>query len=529
MSVQPGRNPGHNPGHNPVALFVCAFFWELVLLCLPSEGSAQAHFSPYSQEPGPVLRLEEPERNDVFVPAADDAAMQVAEAKPVAANPAKGAAGQGQVVVPVAVPQMSGQGRPSLTQSTGTMTPAQNRAAPGAQGTNAPVPNAQDPNASVPNASASGTPAAQSQDAAAAGAPSAGTVPDAAPASDRTDTAAPVIATPPVSVMSTANVSVAPDSGAGSTGRTSLTQSTGIVTPARDGAGNRTPEKNASAASAAEENPASASDGVAAPAAPAPQATEPGTSAETPAAAPLESSAENASENSSGNSSEDSYEVSTEASSNPSPEVSGRFEDRTLERTGRRTMPDIIMHYPAFGIALVDRDIEAWVEHIALAFERDLSGESEGGPEAYNVAWLNAACTVRFASPTCVSIVFDVWMHTGGAELSQDVLTLNYNLLTGQRLHIVDIFENVDTALRLLSEAARRELERGAGELMQTDIENGTFPVPENFSSLALTENGVTVNFQPYQVSRLPKAVSVEVPLEELLPAGPLLSLWGKK
>lgn len=529
MSVQPGRSP--------IGLFVCAFFWELVLLCLPSEGSAQAHFSSYSQDPGPVLRLEEPERNDVFAPAADDAAMQVAEAKPgqdnpgqanpVLANPAKGAAGQGQVVVPVVAPQGVGQGRPSLTQSTGTVTPAQDGAGHGAQGTSASVPNAQDPDASVPNASASGAPAARSGDAGAAGAPSAATVPNADPAFGRTDTAAPVIATPPVSVMPTASVPVAPDSGAGSSGRPSLTQSTGIVTPARDGAGNRTPEKNASAASAAEDNPASASEGVAASA--APQAAGPETSAEVPAgaqaAAPLESPAENSSENSF----EDPSEVSTEAASPPSSEVSGRFEDRTLERTGRRTMPDIIMHYPAFGMAQVDRDIEAWVEHIALAFERDLSGEPEGGPEAYNVAWLNAACTVRFASPTCVSIVFDVWMHTGGTELSQDVLTLNYSLLTGQRLHIVDIFENVDTALRLLSEAARRELQKGAGELMQTDIENGTFPVPENFSSLALTENGVTVNFQPYQVSRLPRAVSVEVSLEELLPAGPLLSLWGKK
>lgn len=385
MSVQSGRNP--------LALLVCAFFWELLLLCLPSEGASQTHLTTFSQGAYPVLRLEDAGQKDVVSALEQgNVGMQMAEATPLIAHPVAGAIaapGEDLPVVPNSVSEAAGESRPSLTQSTGTVTPAQEAAT-----------------------------AREAERPAAAG----------------------ETATAPV------------DSGVDAPAKT----------PAEDLVG------------------------------------EPS-------------------------------EGHPEASQNLSPGESGRFEEKTLERTGRRTMPDIVMRYPAFGNAQVDRDIEAWVEHIALSFERDLSGEPAGGPQDYNVAWLNATCTVRFASPTCASVVFDVWMHTGGAELSQDVLTLNYNLLTGQRLHIVDIFENVDTALRLLSEAARRELVQGAGELMQTDIENGTFPVPENFSSLAITERGITVNFQPYQVSRLPRAVSVEVPLEELLPAGPLLSLWGKK
>lgn len=204
----------------------------------------------------------------------------------------------------------------------------------------------------------------------------------------------------------------------------------------------------------------------------------------------------------------------------------------TLERTGRRDRPDIIIQYPVLGRADIDRDIQAWAERIALTFENDFSQPGpaffSGPQEEYNVAWLNATCRVYRASAECVSIVFDVWMHTGSSQLSQDLLTLTYNLLSGQRLHIVDIFENVDTALRILSRESRKVLMQGAGVLMSKEIEDGTFPLPENFSSIALTPAGILVCFQPYQVSRMPDAREVEVPLDALMPAGPLLALWGR-
>ena len=203
-----------------------------------------------------------------------------------------------------------------------------------------------------------------------------------------------------------------------------------------------------------------------------------------------------------------------------------------LERTGRRHSPDILFQYPRFGRSDVDRDIETWVGHLASTFENDFStpdlGKAGALQEDYNVAWLNASYTVFRPSSVCASVVFDVWMHTGASRLSQDILTLNYNLLSGQRLHIVDIFENVDTALRILSRESRKQLLQGAGRLLQEDIEYGTLPLPENFASIALTSRGVRVYFQPYQVTRMPDAKDVEIPLEALMPAGPMLALWGR-
>ena len=216
-----------------------------------------------------------------------------------------------------------------------------------------------------------------------------------------------------------------------------------------------------------------------------------------------------------------------------------RVRDQALERSGRAGLPDIVLHYPAFGIAQVDRDIALWAEHIARTFEQDfasgsaltgLSGLSGQGLESPlwqedNVFWLNASYTVHAPSAHCASIVFDVWMHTGAARPGHDILSLSYNFLTGQRLHLVDIFEDADRALDILSRESRRRLVCNG---LDAIIVSGTSPVEENFASFALTRTGIRIYFQPYQVSRMPVLQEVDISLEELMPAGPLLALWGR-
>lgn len=218
------------------------------------------------------------------------------------------------------------------------------------------------------------------------------------------------------------------------------------------------------------------------------------------------------------------------------------FTEAVLVRQGRPGLPDITIHYPRFGALEVDRDIALWVNHIADTFERDfgpgaghgfeavvdpdLSGDGpEDGGDGY---WLSASYTVHASSPSCASVVFDVWMHTGAAQLGQDILTLSYNFHTRRRLDLVDIFEDPDRALRILSDLSRRALAASSERRMDSSLVAGTIPVRENFSSLALTTRGVRVFFQPWQVSRLPGAKSVDIPLDDLLPAKPLLSLWDR-
>ncbi|MDO4839763.1 MAG: RsiV family protein [Desulfovibrionaceae bacterium] len=221
-----------------------------------------------------------------------------------------------------------------------------------------------------------------------------------------------------------------------------------------------------------------------------------------------------------------------------------------LKKTGRKGLPDIQFTYPSVGVTSVDRDIALWAQHIASSFERDFASQAFAA-ESSQPAWdpksassfLSASYTMLSASDDVVSIVFSLWMGTTHESFigsidghpymeqsySEDVLTLNYNLRTGQRLHLVDMFEKVDVALDILSSQSRQALAKSVGRgHVDAVILKGTTPEPENYASLALTRDGIRVYFQPYQVSSLAGSQYVNIALEALLDAGPMLSLWGR-
>ncbi|MFT4302271.1 MAG: DUF3298 domain-containing protein [Desulfovibrio sp.] len=196
--------------------------------------------------------------------------------------------------------------------------------------------------------------------------------------------------------------------------------------------------------------------------------------------------------------------------------------------------PVISISYPSVGSKEIDSDIRQWVTGIATAFEQSCSngsfaaGSSLDGDRPPFELW--GSYSVTAPSPAGLSITFEVWTYTGGAHGNLDVITLNYSLLTGQRLGLVDLFEDPDMALNLMSAWSYKELSRRLGGMRQEQmLRTGLTPVPENFASLTLTPQGVRINFQPYQVAPWAAgAQKVDMPLDQLLPANPLLRLWGR-
>ncbi len=215
--------------------------------------------------------------------------------------------------------------------------------------------------------------------------------------------------------------------------------------------------------------------------------------------------------------------------------------------------PTVHINYPSIGNRQIDSDIRGWVGEIAGAFEEHLNlaamsaqiepdigtdiflhDDDLNSEEAIRSAdtagtfelWGNYA--VSRPSDAAISITFELWHYTGGAG-NLDIITLNYSLLNGQRLTFVDIFEKPETALELMSQWSRKQLEPRLGARMRM-LTDGTMPLAENFSSLTLTPDGLCINFQPYQVAQGDAGIQkVEMPLEELREAQPLLALWGRQ
>lgn len=207
------------------------------------------------------------------------------------------------------------------------------------------------------------------------------------------------------------------------------------------------------------------------------------------------------------------------------------------------------INYPSIGNKMVDKDIREWVTDMAEAFSSHMGlligTEENEARESLLESALDQAAQLskpepafelwggyRISRPSsaAVSIAFEFWNYTGASEGTLDIITLNYSLLTGQRLNLADIFEKPDVALELMSSWSRKVLESRLGAARRARmLAEGTEPVLENFSSLTLTPEGICINFQPWQVA--PKDAGIQkviMPLEELLPSAPLLALWGK-
>lgn len=204
--------------------------------------------------------------------------------------------------------------------------------------------------------------------------------------------------------------------------------------------------------------------------------------------------------------------------------------EHQIVRTNRGDKPDINLSYPSVGVRGIDANIRNWATGIADAFEETFNSPGLYPDNNRPVPELWCSYAVSHPSDKALSITFEVWTYTGGSQGNLDVMTLNYSLVSGQRLGLVDIFEDPDAALAIMSAWSHKELSPRLGGMRQEQmLRTGLNPVPENFASLTLIPSGIRINFQPYQVAPgMAGAQKVDIPLEELQPAHPLLLLWGK-
>jgi hypothetical protein len=207
---------------------------------------------------------------------------------------------------------------------------------------------------------------------------------------------------------------------------------------------------------------------------------------------------------------------------------------RQTRRHGKLTI-EVNLSYPSLGYAIIDDEISRWTTSIFGVFEESLTNyppDDEGddaSSEGQNYA-LQGTYTVSRPSDAAVSLTFELWTYTGGVHGNLDVITLNYSLLTGQRLELVDLFEELDEALSLMSKWSFQTLARRFASAWSLQaLKDGTAPDADNFASLTLTPEGITINFQPYQAAPWAAgAQTVEMPLEELAAAKPLTAVWGR-
>jgi len=136
----------------------------------------------------------------------------------------------------------------------------------------------------------------------------------------------------------------------------------------------------------------------------------------------------------------------------------------------------------------------------------------------------NAYCihnySVTKGNDGIISIRFYIEEFAGGAHPSHTYSSLNYNLKTGSEIKLSDLFSEDSDYLTVISEYCIKDLKKQkteAGDSGEGFIEDGAGPKEENFYCFNLTDQGLLITFNEYQVGPYAEGYKeVTIPYEDL-------------
>jgi len=146
---------------------------------------------------------------------------------------------------------------------------------------------------------------------------------------------------------------------------------------------------------------------------------------------------------------------------------------------------------------------------------------------------LTGSYSVDLVSWDLVSLTLKWVDDTVPGYTATNIETLNYELDTGERLDLSQLFTDGQAALAIMSQQSQTQLHRILGSKYDPVIvEGGTAPVAASFNNWALTSGGLKITFAESQVApRTAGMPSVLIPWSSLTsvmqPNGPVARLAG--
>lgn len=165
------------------------------------------------------------------------------------------------------------------------------------------------------------------------------------------------------------------------------------------------------------------------------------------------------------------------------------------------------VHYPVTNNQKINSEISELAYNHITEFKSDAE-EFFTGPEPPGgfSSWkyeLNIDYDIHRFSSEIFSFKFDVYMYTGGAHSIHEIITKSFNLESGEKLKLRDLFKEGSEYLNVISNLSYTQLiESGRlGDLFSENwVKKGTSPNEENFKNFTLTDNSMFFFFPAYQV-----------------------------
>lgn len=191
---------------------------------------------------------------------------------------------------------------------------------------------------------------------------------------------------------------------------------------------------------------------------------------------------------------------------------SHKLENKTFAEKNKPRMYDITAEYPVLsgGNEAIDAKFNklmlAEVMKSVNSFKKDMNGltaqDFKYMKDAKMTYYLETDYTIELANDKIVSIGIFSSTFEGGAHPNHFSSAFNFDLSTGTALKLKDLFKPGANYLKTISELCIKKLKESDEEEFDDEwLATGAGPKEENFTSWNIKKNGISINFDPYQVS----------------------------
>lgn len=176
--------------------------------------------------------------------------------------------------------------------------------------------------------------------------------------------------------------------------------------------------------------------------------------------------------------------------------------------------PELANEVNAVIATFADQTIRDFRAHIAEMYSPEV-------PSTFS-SDLTMRWSPQLLSPTIISIRFDRSEYiAGSAHPNSQSMIINYDIEERTTLTTRDLFASSTEALLFLSSFTRAELVRRFADVPASEYSDmllpGTAPTSENFTNVAIDNDGLIVIFNPYQVAPYARgSQEVHIPLTAL-------------
>ncbi len=160
----------------------------------------------------------------------------------------------------------------------------------------------------------------------------------------------------------------------------------------------------------------------------------------------------------------------------------------------------INIYFPITNYDLLDKEINNIIDTYIKEF-KDAINEYKIQENLYYTLYINYD---EYTYKNYISFVFNIEMFTGGAHPNHFITTINYDTLNNKFINIDSLIDLNKNILNSLSKESRNIL--SSDKKFQINYNKdmmyeGTLPNKENFKNFVLTENGLKILFNYYQIA----------------------------